>query len=168
VKVRDRRRPPCGRREGQPQVEAQPERRAWVGAAGRLAGRFIEPRQFAVYLAVGLLGTTSQFLVLAALVHGPHLDPVLASSCGFVVGAVVNYVANYYITFRSRRDHGRTMARFFLIALAGLGVNAGVMALLSRGIGLHYLVSQVGATGTVVVLTYLGNRFWTFREVDHG
>lgn len=140
------------------------------GSVGGGAGwrRLVSPRQFLAYLGVGLVGTGGHYLVLVALVRGAGLDPVLATSCGFAVGAVINYVANYHLTFRSRRGHAGTMARFFAIALAGMGVNAGVMAACHRGLGLHYLLSQVAATGTVVVLTYLGNRFWTFREVDDG
>jgi len=135
-------------------------------SAGRL-GKSVDPRQFLSYLGVGLIGTGSQFLVLVALVRWARLDPVLATTLGFLVGAIINYFANYHLTFRSRQGHAGTMARFFTIAAAGMGVNAGVMALCHRGFGLHYLLSQVVATGFVVVLTYLGNRFWTFREVRH-
>jgi putative flippase GtrA len=128
--------------------------------------RLVSPRQFLAYLGVGVVGTGGHYLALVALVRGAGLDPVVATTCGFAVGAVINYVANYHLTFRSRRSHAGTMPRFFAIALAGMGVNAGVMAACHRGLGLHYLLSQVLATGTVVVLTYLGNRLWTFREVN--
>ncbi|MBK8165342.1 MAG: GtrA family protein [bacterium] len=136
------------------------------GRAARLA-QAIRPRQFLAYLGVGLVGTGGHYLTLVALVRWARLDPVVATTCGFAVGAIINYFANYHLTFRSRQGHAGTMARFFVIALAGMGVNAGVMAVCHRGLGLHYLLSQVAATGTVVVLTYLGNRFWTFREVRH-
>ena len=128
--------------------------------------RLVSPRQFLAYLGVGVVGTGGHYLALVALVRGAGLDPVVATTCGFAVGAVINYVANYHLTFRSRRSHAGTMPRFFAIALAGMRVNAGVMAACHRGLGLHYLLSQVLATGTVVVLTYLGNRLWTFREVN--
>lgn len=127
----------------------------------------VDLRQFVTYMCVGLIGTGVQYLFLVALVRLWHTDPVWASGSGFCVGAVANYYANYRLTFRSRGRHGRTMGRFFAIALCGLAVNTGVMALMNRGFHTHYLVSQIVATGTVVVLTYLGNRFWTFREVSH-
>ncbi len=129
--------------------------------------RFIHPRQFLSYVGVGAVGTGCHYLTLLALVNRAHLDPVLATSGGFVVGAIFNYFANYHLTFRSRQGHAGTMRRFFLVAAAGLAVNAGVMALVHRELELHYMVSQVLATGAVVVLTYLANRAWTFREVIH-
>jgi putative flippase GtrA len=127
----------------------------------------IDVRQFLTYMCVGLIGTGVQYLFLVALVRLWQADPVWASGCGFCVGAVANYYANYHLTFRSRGRRARTMGRFFAIALCGLAVNTGVMALMNRGFHVHYLLSQIVATGTVVVLTYLGNRFWTFREVGH-
>lgn len=135
-------------------------------SAGRI-GKAVDSRQFLSYLGVGLIGTGGQFLVLMALVHLARLDPVLATTFGFVVGAIINYFANYHLVFRSRQGHAGTMARFFTIAAAGMGVNAGMMALCHRGFGLHYLLSQVVATGFVVLMTYLGNRLWTFSEVRH-
>lgn len=130
------------------------------------AHRAIVPRQFLSYLGVGLVGTGGHYLTLVGLVRWARLDPVAATTCGFAVGAVINYFANYHLTFRSRRGHAGTMARFLAVALVGMAVNAGVMATCHRGLGWHYLLSQVAATGAVVVLTYLGNRFWTFREVS--
>lgn len=138
----------------------------FAGRLGRL-GRGVSPRQFASYLGVGVVGTGGHYLTLVALVRGAHWDPVPATTCGFTVGALINYFLNYHLTFRSRQGHAVTMGRFFVVALAGMGINAGVMAVCHGRIGLHYLLSQVFATGAVVAVTYLANRFWTFREVNH-
>ena len=69
-------------------------------------------RQFLAYLGVGLVGTGGHYLTLVALVRWARLDPVAATTCGFAVGAVINYFANYHLTFRSRRGHAGTMPRF--------------------------------------------------------
>lgn len=130
--------------------------------------REVDVRQFLTYLGVGLVGTAGHYLMLVGLVRLAGVDAVLASACGFCVGAVINYFANHRLTFRSRKHHGRAMSKFFAVALGGLAVNTGAMALLTRTFSVHYLISQFLATGTVVVLTYLGNRYWTFREVEIG
>lgn len=138
------------------------------GDRAGIGGRLFDVRQFITYLAVGLVGTVGHYATLVVLVRLVGVDPVAASACGFTVGAIINYFANYHLTFRSRKSHGRTMTQFFVVALLGLLVNTGVMALMTHGVDAHYLLAQVVATGVVVVLTYLGNRFWTFREVSHG
>ena len=120
--------------------------------------------QFLTYMAVGLTGTAAHYLCLIGAVQLLAVPPVAASALGFVVGAVVNYFANYYITFRSRKRHLPTLFSFVAIAGGGLVVNTAIMALFTLGFGAHYLLAQVVASGTVVVLTYLANRRWTFRQ----
>jgi hypothetical protein len=51
----------------------------------------IRPRQFLAYLGVGLVGTGGHYLTLVALVRWARLDPVVATTCGFAVGAIINY-----------------------------------------------------------------------------
>lgn len=122
-------------------------------------------RAFLVYTAVGLIGTVCQYAILITLVQSLRVDPVVSSAVGFSAGAVTNYFANYYITFRSSKRHWHTLTQFLLVAVCGLLVNTVVMGVLTRALHLHYLIGQVVATGTVVVITFLANRLWTFREV---
>jgi len=122
------------------------------------------PQQFARYAAVGAVGTLVHYAVLVALVQPRAADPVVASTIGFGGGAVVNYLLNYYLTFRSRAPHREALAKFMTVALLGLAVNGAVMALLAGALALHYLVAQVVATGVVLASGFLANRWWTFRH----
>jgi putative flippase GtrA len=124
----------------------------------------IPTRQFFNYAAVGLIGTFVHYSVLWSLVEYRHLDSIYGSVCGFVAGAFTNYVANYYITFKSRKNHTVALPQFFSVAVAGLFVNTLVVALGTRWLGWHYLLSQLLATGLVLILTFLGNKYWTFRH----
>ncbi|MDW7710843.1 MAG: GtrA family protein [Deferrisomatales bacterium] len=119
--------------------------------------------QFLVFSAVGTVGTAVHFAVLVGLVQAARTNPVPASVAGFVVGALVNYLLNYHVTFRSRKRHGGALVRFFTVALAGLGWNTVIMFVATRWA--HYLLSQMLATAAVLVWNFLCNRFWTFKEV---
>ena len=68
---------------------------------------------------------------------------------------------NHRWTFASPQSHQRALPRFAAIALAGIAVNAVIMAAMI-GFGAHYLVAQVVATGIMLVAGYLANRKWTF------
>ena len=59
--------------------------------------------QFGKFLLVGGFATALQYAVLAVLVQTAGIDPVLASSIGYLVSALANYELNYRLTFRSRR-----------------------------------------------------------------
>lgn len=119
-------------------------------------------KQFALFTLVGAAGTTVHFAVLVGIVQTGLAGPVAGSICGFSAGAVVNYLLNYHITFNSNGKHLPTFFKFFGIAVSGLCLNTLIMFWLTQQ--LHYLVSQVVATGLVLVWNFLCNRFWTFKE----
>jgi putative flippase GtrA len=56
------------------------------------------------------------------------------------------------------------MLKFVLVAAAGIGINGLVVDASLRIDGVHYLSAQVIATAVVLVLGYLANRHWTFKE----
>lgn len=120
--------------------------------------------RFTAYATVGVVGTAAQYLVLIVLVQAMAAAPVPASLAGYVAGAVVNYWLNHRLTFRSKAPHGRAAPRFLAVAGLGFVLNAGIMQLLVNAAGLHYLASQLVATGLVLVVNYLANAHWSFRH----
>lgn len=121
-------------------------------------------KQFFSFALVGLVGTAAQFMVLYGLVSQADVNPVAASTLGFVIGALVNYWLNYRLTFRSTRKHREALPRFMTVAGGGCLLNGVLMAMLLSRISVHYLLAQVVVTGLVLLWNFLANRFWTFRE----
>jgi putative flippase GtrA len=117
--------------------------------------------QFARYGLAGAVGTALHYAALVGLVQFAQFPAVAASTAGAVAGAVVNYALNHRWTFASPQGHTRALPRFAAVALAGIALNAVVMAMLI-GSGAHYLAAQVVATGLVLVAGYFANRAWTF------
>jgi putative flippase GtrA len=79
------------------------------------------------------------------------------------VGAVVNYLLNYHLTFRSRSSHQVVAPRFALVAVLGAVINASLVLGLVR-LGAHYLAAQVAATLFVLVAGFNANLRWTFSD----
>ena len=52
-------------------------------------------RQFITFSSIGVIGTTAHYITLIILVEILTLMPVIASSCGAIIGALVNYTLNY-------------------------------------------------------------------------
>jgi putative flippase GtrA len=133
-----------------PMSEPKPERpRRWS-------------RQFAAFLAVGLIATAIQYAVLLLAVRALHADPVLGSSVGFVLSAAVNYLLNYHLTFRSSSSHASAVGRFLLVSGAGLLLNGMIMYLLTQPLHLVYWLAQLAATAVVTIWNFLGSALWTF------
>ena len=68
-------------------------------------------KQFVRYAGVGAIGTLAHYGVLIALVQSRATGPLVASTLGFAVGAAVNYLLNYHVTFRSPQSPSRSAGK---------------------------------------------------------
>ena len=127
-------------------------------------------KQFLRFTGVGAIGTTGHYITLVLLVEVMGIDAVPASLTGFVVGALINYHLNRTYTFRSDVSHRIALPKFFTIAAAGALLNTLIMSLAINQLNLHYFLSQIMATGIVLIWGFLGNRLWTFNGAgkEHG
>ena len=113
---------------------------------------------------VGVIGTGAHYLALIILVEMTGMNPVTATSVGFVVGALVNYVLNRRYTFRSSKDHLDAGPKFVLIAIVTGIVNSLLVYAGVSLIGANYLLVQIGATFIVFLANFALNSLWTFKE----
>ncbi len=121
-------------------------------------------QQFIMFTGVGAIGTAAQYLVLILLVQIADITPVYASSCGLIVGAVINYILNYYYTFESNKQHTETLLKFMLVAGLGFILNGIIMYTGTELIDLNYILVQLAATGVVLISNFTFNRLWTFAH----
>lgn len=122
-------------------------------------------RQFVRFAGVGVGGTSGHYATLLALVELLGMGAVVASSIGFIIGAIINYFLNHAYTFRSSIPHRSGLPKFLTVALGGILVNASAMAALHVQLGIHYVIAQIIATCLVLAWAFTGNRLWTFREM---
>ncbi|WP_083200390.1 GtrA family protein [Thauera phenolivorans] len=119
------------------------------------------------FLCVGGAATALHYLVMILVVQLQIARPVGASSVGFLVGAIFNYLANRHFTFRSTKRHREAFPRFALVATSGLAINASIVWLIHDLMSMHYLLGQVIATLGTLVWNYTLNRMWTFASSAH-
>ena len=119
--------------------------------------------QFSKFTLIGGLATAVQYAILVILTKYWGWDPVLASTVGYVCGATLNYYLNHRLTFRSVEKHFLAVPRFALVASIGLSLNAVIMTVAIRSMGLPYLLSQVVTTAIVLFWNFNANRTWTYR-----
>jgi putative flippase GtrA len=108
-------------------------------------------KQFSLFVGVGAIGTVAHYLLFVGLVELSKADILLASMAGFLLGAAVNYVLNYRITFRSNKAHTDALPKFMGIAAVGFVLNSGLMWLSHEAMHVHYFVSQIGTTTLILV-----------------
>ena len=120
-------------------------------------------RSVPLYIGAGGIATGTHYAVTIVAVEALGVAPLAATVAGFTTGAVVKYGLNYRVTFRSNAPHVPALARFVVAMTALLALNTLFFALLHRGLGLHYLVSQVATTLLLIPPGYLVFRMWVFR-----
>jgi putative flippase GtrA len=118
--------------------------------------------KFVRFLMVGGIATLIQYVVLIWTVERWHWNAVLASSLGYILSAIANYLLNYYFTFRSGQRHGVAAARFAIVAATGFALNALLMELLAAKLHIPYVLSQVLATVCTLTWNYWANSKWSF------
>ncbi len=119
---------------------------------------------FRRFLLVGGTCTTFQYLLLALLVDGLGTWPVLATAVSYACAVVLNYELSRRFTFFGRDAALGSFLRFVTVSVIGLTLNTLIFATALRLGAPHYLVAQVIATGTVMLVNFTLYRLWAFRE----
>jgi putative flippase GtrA len=93
---------------------------------------------------------------LVALKQFGHINYLIAATISFIAGLLVNYSLSVIWVFHNSKLSNRTNEFMFfsLIGLVGLGLNDLILWILTGGLGLFYIFSNVIAT----IIVY----FWNF------
>lgn len=133
---------------------------------GRTAAAGFARRMLALQLVrygfAGGLSFLTHLVVLVALVEAFGVDPVIATTLGFLASVVVSYVLQHRWVFRADVPVRVAFPRFLLVTTVGLAINSLIMGLGIRVTQQHYLLAQMVAFVAVPVSNYLLNRSWTF------
>lgn len=118
------------------------------------------------FIAVGGGCTVIQYLILIILVNFADMVVVVASSIGFSISFLINYLLNRSFTFKSHVPHLTAFPKFMVVAGIGLGTNAVLMIIFYQLLGIYYLLAQMMTTGFVMVSNYLLHRYWSFKNTS--
>ena len=125
--------------------------------------RHIGWQSFIRFLLVGGSATLLHYAIMAILLFADWMSAGAASATGYSLSTLYNYAANARFTFAGKHDHRRSLPRFLLTALSGLGINQLILLSLLH-LGLPLVLAQITATGGVLVWNYVVNATWSFRS----
>ena len=113
---------------------------------------------------VGVLTAILHYGVLYGAVELLGMGATSASSLGFLVAVIFNYLMHYSWTFAEPAPHGRTLRRYLVMIGCGFTINAVVMYSGENWLALHYLLLQVMAQVLVVLWNFTVSNAWVFRR----
>lgn len=121
-------------------------------------------RQFIHFAAVGLTGTSVQYVTLWLGVEYVLVSAPFASAIGYLLGSVVNYLLNYFFTFESDKSHKEAASKYFSVVGIGWCINTGLMGLLVSYLNWYYWIAQLVTTAIGLIWNFSGSRWWAFRH----
>ena len=113
---------------------------------------------------VGVLTAVLHYGLLYIGVEALRLNTTLASSLGFVVAVIFNYLMHYSWTFDEPAPHGRTLRRYLVMISCGFLINGAVMYAGVQWAALNYLFTQALALVVVVCWNFALSNLWVFRR----
>lgn len=118
-------------------------------------------RKFSLHVLTGILCVAAHYAVMGALLHQGGL-PVVASSIGFLAGALLRFLTGYFGVFEPKEHWMRAAPRFISALIVQFAVNAALMSAL-LWVGIPVWWAQIMVTGSVTLLNFIMYRLWVFK-----
>ena len=156
------------RKDGVSKVGGELKRSSWIVL--RLAFRRRIVKQFIKFGIVGIICTFIDWGVFYSIkfLTGWELQYLkqIIKGFSFVVSATTSYIFNRTWTFRSEdRAIAKQAAKFFMVALVGLGLNNLIFYLVTGIFSWRDLFGLIIATGVVLFWNFTANKIWVFKNI---
>jgi putative flippase GtrA len=123
--------------------------------------------QFIKFSLVGALNSMVHFFVFVILYRGASVHYLASSAIGYCVGMINSYIFNRRWTFSSRQEKiKKEFGKFAIVNILALLVNVGSLRFFKENVNLSAEAGQVCAIGLSLIMNFLGNRYWTFKNYE--
>lgn len=120
---------------------------------------------------VGAIGAVVQFGVQNPLHYHFGVGALTAVFCGYIAATCVTFTGNRYWTYRHHRDQSQGFAResviFIVMNVIGIGIQEGLVALATYGLGMKdgfsYNAATVVGIGIATLFRLYAYRTFVFR-----
>ena len=94
------------------------------------------------------------------------INPLISSTISFTVSVTVNYILSVTFVFETDKNanKGSQFVIFVLLSIVGLGVNELCMWLGTDLLGIHYMITKVGATAVVMVYNFITRKIFIEKK----
>lgn len=120
--------------------------------------------KFVKFGLVGVLNTLINWIIFA-LLNFIGVYYIVANVIAYVIATANSYIWNSKWVFEyNGKNKKETTAKFVILNLIGLGLNTGILYLLVDMVGFNKLIALVITTGIVMIINYIVNKLWVFKE----
>ena len=115
---------------------------------------------------VGVLCFFIDWGIMVFLTEVFGINPLISSTISFTVSVTVNYILSVTFVFETDKNanKGSQFVIFVLLSIVGLGVNELCMWLGTDLLGIHYMITKVGATAVVMVYNFITRKIFIEKK----
>ncbi len=118
--------------------------------------------QFMKFGVVGAIAFVIDYGLLALLTEAFGVNYLVSATISFTVSVVFNYVASmrYVFTHKEDMSRRREFIIFVVLSVIGLVINNLCMWAGVELLGIHYLITKIGATAIVMVWNFVTRKIF--------
>ena len=115
---------------------------------------------------VGFLCFFIDWGIMVFLTEVLGMNPLISSTISFTVSVTVNYILSVTFVFETDKNanKGSQFVIFVLLSIVGLGLNELCMWLGTDLLGIHYMITKVGATAVVMVYNFITRKIFIEKK----
>jgi len=117
---------------------------------------------------VGFLCFFIDYGIMVFLTEIFGVDPLLSSGVSFTVSVVVNYILSIKFVFETdeKKNKFGEFIVFVFLSVIGLGINEACMWVTVKLLGIHYMISKIGATAVVMVYNFISRKIFIEKKKE--
>ena len=126
-----------------------------------------DTRLFFRFLSISVVGTIADYLLAVLLASVFSLGYVPASTCGFILGSIVNYCGHSIFSYEHTGRETISVkgyVKYLLAVLSSLAVRLAAVAALDYATALPFWFILLVAIGASFVTSYVISTLWVFRK----
>jgi len=123
-------------------------------------------KEFAKFAVVGIINTLIHMFVLFVLVNYFSIWYIFSSFLAFLAAVTNSFVLNTIWTFKRDITNKTTLryGQFFSVSLIAALLNLLFLYIFTEFFGLWYMYSQFISIVLTLMINFLGNKFWTYKQ----
>lgn len=135
---------------------------------GARAVALVRRREF-MFLVVGGINTLVGLAAFAVLYQlwGSTLHYLGALVLAYAVGIVIGFTLQRRLVFKVKGNVLVDLVRYTGVQAVALALNSALLPLVVEGLGMPVLPGQVISLALVVIASYFGHTFFSFRRTAH-
>jgi len=125
---------------------------------------FKRNQNFAMYIAIGVLGVAVDFIFFYLFYIILQVDPIISNIFSNLIAICHNYTLNYFLNFKKKDKFFKSFVYFLFIGIIGISLSSILLYILGVILGLNIYISKALVMFIVVIIQYNLNKAFTFKK----